>query len=124
MDDFDQWNEIKKGISKRKMIIPKEGEIWITNLGHNVGFEMYGKYKNYVRMVLILKSFGENGCWIVPLTSKFKKHYFIHPISDYSFANILQFKFIDNRRCLRKISNCKKVPLEEIRMKFKKLLLG
>ncbi len=122
MDDFDNWNEIEKGVPKRRIPIPQESEIWVINLGHNVGFEMYGKNKNYIRMALILKSFGENGSWIIPLTSKFKSHYFIHAISEHSFANILQFKFIDNRRCLRKISDCKKEPFEEIKHKFKKLL--
>lgn len=122
MDNFDEWNKLKKEIEKRKMVIPKESEIWVINLGYNVGFEMYGKNKNYIRMALILKSFGENGCWIVPLTSKFKKHYFIHKVSENSFANILQFKFIDNRRCLRKISNCDKTRFEAIKIKFKKLL--
>ncbi len=122
MNNFDNWNQIKKEIGKRDILIPKESEIWIINLGYNIGFEMYGKNKNYVRLALILKSFGENGCWIIPLTSKFKKHFFIHSVSKNSFANILQFKFIDNRRCLRKISNCNKKEFNEIKCKFIKLL--
>ncbi len=43
--DFDIWNSIKKGIenSRHEFVkFPQEGEVWMSNLGRNIGFEQNG----------------------------------------------------------------------------------
>jgi len=125
MKNFDEWNKVKKEVDKRieneKQI--RNGEIWLVNLGLNVGFEMYGKNKFYTRPVLVIKNFGKNGVWIVPITSQYKKHYFIHQISKKDFANLLQIKFVDNKRFIRKIRVCDTSIFIEIKAKISKILL-
>jgi len=123
VENFDEWNEVKKQVNLKSRSTPKEGEIWFVHLGYNIGFETYGKNNLYTRQVLVVKSFGDNGCWIIPLTSKYKKHYFIHKIKEESFGNILQLKFIDNKRCVRKIDDCSNVVLKEIKDKIKNILI-
>jgi len=42
MQDFDEWNEIKKKIEEGNFEpphFPKAGEVWMCSLGRNIGFE-------------------------------------------------------------------------------------
>lgn len=42
--DFDAWNEYKKELEiKNQTILYKEGEIWWTSIGVNIGNESCGK---------------------------------------------------------------------------------
>ena len=63
MKDFDQWNELKKKIEAEKNNpekFPKEGEVWMSNVGRNIGFEQNGSGDNFSRPVLIIKKFMVN----------------------------------------------------------------
>jgi len=54
--DFDDWNEVKKGIEKLQYRPHfREKEIWWCCVGVNIGSEQDGKGKGYMRPVLILK---------------------------------------------------------------------
>ncbi|MBQ9019758.1 hypothetical protein IJ096_00290, partial [Candidatus Saccharibacteria bacterium] len=58
---FDEWNDKKKILSKRKNIPHfKEGEIWWCSCGQNLGMEMNGG-KEFMRPVLIMRKFDGNG---------------------------------------------------------------
>lgn len=48
--NFDNWNIKKKHIDKNKRILEfKEGEIWWSHFGINVGEEAYGKGENFFK---------------------------------------------------------------------------
>ena len=53
------WNKIKKKIDleQKSCKYPKEGEVWMTSLGRNIGFEQNGSGDNFSRPVLIIKKF-------------------------------------------------------------------
>ena len=71
MKDFDTWNKIKKKIQKNtSQKLFKEGEIWLTHLGSNIGIEQDGKGYNFVRPVLILRKYNPQHCLALPLTTK------------------------------------------------------
>ena len=61
MKKFDEWNEVKKDISKknRKFFI-KEREIYWVHLGENIGYEQNGKGDEFLRPVLVYKKFSTN----------------------------------------------------------------
>jgi len=45
MSDFDAWNELKKNTEAGNAIpdkYPKEGEVWMSSLGRNIGYEQNG----------------------------------------------------------------------------------
>ena len=83
MKDFDQWNELKKKIEVEKNEpdkFPKEGEVWMSSLGKNIGFEQNGSGDNFSRPVLIVKKFNNHMFWCVsrllPIF-KFPFHFYI-----------------------------------------------
>ena len=59
--DYKIWTPIKREINNSNLrpFGCKEREIWICNLGENIGFEEDGKGKDYTRPVLILKVFNK-----------------------------------------------------------------
>jgi mRNA-degrading endonuclease toxin of MazEF toxin-antitoxin module len=69
--DFDGWIEIKKEIHfKGSIRTIKEGEIWWCKIGENVGKEICGKGKDFLRPVLIVRKLNKYSFIGVPLTSK------------------------------------------------------
>jgi mRNA interferase MazF len=67
--DYKNWMPIKSEINNGERFPKgiKEREIWICNLGDNVGFEEDGKGNDFTRPVLILKVFNRRFCYVVPL---------------------------------------------------------
>jgi UDP-N-acetylbacillosamine transaminase len=67
--DFDNWNNLKKNIQRRRIVFYfREREIRWCNLGVNVGKEVDGKSKYFSRPVLILKKINRHTCLIIPLS--------------------------------------------------------
>ena len=69
--DFRGWFKIKKSIhyggATRSV---KEGELWWSSVGENVGVEICGKGKTFTRPVIVFKKIGSKSFWAIPLTSK------------------------------------------------------
>lgn len=58
--DFDKWIRVKKQIDKQnKLRSIKEGDIWWSSVGENVGNEICGKGDAYTRPVLVFKKLNE-----------------------------------------------------------------
>ena len=69
--DFKGWIKIKEDIHDAKVVRSiNEGEIWWCRIGENVGSEICGKGKNFLRPVLIVKKLSKYNFIGVPLTSK------------------------------------------------------
>lgn len=104
----------------------KEREIWICNIGENIGFEEDGKGDNFVRPVLILKVFNREFCHIVPLSKKNKGGKFYYSFDGKtgkeSVAILSQTRSIDSSRLLRKIGMTSKEDFVEIKKRIRKIL--
>lgn len=85
---FDEWNEIKKEVDKEtKEKQVSIGKIYWCNVGVNVGREVYGKGKQFVRPVLVLNVLP-NGTFLgVPLSSQTKNK-----------SGFMFFKFKDSKQ--------------------------
>jgi len=122
-----EWTKLKIRIelSLNRNVYFHEREIWWVNLGANVGFEQDGKNKNFERPVLILRKFGPNIFWGLPLSSKEKGGRFYYSISyknkNYSIL-LTQLKGISNKRLIRKLRRISKSQFKEVRNKIKDLL--
>ncbi|MBQ2654967.1 MAG: type II toxin-antitoxin system PemK/MazF family toxin [Methanobrevibacter sp.] len=69
--DFSGWIRIKEKIHfSGSMRTINVGEIWWCRIGENVGNEICGKGKDFLRPVLIIKKINKNNFIGVPLTSK------------------------------------------------------
>ncbi|MCX6713849.1 MAG: type II toxin-antitoxin system PemK/MazF family toxin [Candidatus Vogelbacteria bacterium] len=129
MNDFDNWNEIKKKVDSGETLpdrFPKEGEDWMSTLGKNVGFEQNGSGSNFARPVLIVKKFNNQMFWTVALSTKQKPfdfyHNFTDPNSNEVSAILAQLKLLSVKRLDRKLYDLPEKQLREIKDKLKKFL--
>ena len=100
--DFDTWNIKKKKLDiKKGNPIFREGDIWWSYYGVNVGGEAYGKGEDFRRPVIILKKITENSCIVIPTTTKIKegKNFFAFTENgEVRRAMLYQVKFISAKR--------------------------
>lgn len=76
--EYDDWNDQKQRLnfekaenSEKRYPPYKDSDIWWTNIGLNIGAEIYGKGEDFRRPVLVLKKMGSMFLG-VPLTSQNK----------------------------------------------------
>ncbi len=129
MNDFDSWNNLKKKIDAEKNIpnkYPKEGEVWMSTLGKNIGYEQNGSGDNFSRPVLIIKKFNNHMFWSVPLSTKQKNFDFYYNYIDvYNqkvSAIVAQLKLISVKRLKRKLYEVNTKQIQEIKLKLKSFL--
>ena len=68
---FDEWNEVKKVISRNSKIIPfHERDVWWYAAGENLGSEINGKGKLFSRPILIIRKYGKTTFFGVPLSTR------------------------------------------------------
>ena len=125
MKDFDNWNKKKKQIEIDRSRFYTVREMWWCRFGVNVGFEQDGNGENFLRPVVIIRSFGANICLVLPLTTSIKKHYLRIPIGKIqdreATAILSQLKVIDTKRLVEKIEFLDKEKFEELKKAVKEL---
>ena len=128
LKDYRVWTPVKIGIHNLDLR-PKgcrEREIWLCNIGENIGFEEDGKGNEFVRPVLVLKVFSRKFCHIIPLSTTSKRGIFYYPFDGktgkVSVALLSQSKPIDTLRLVRKVGFMEKTDFENVKDKLKKLL--
>lgn len=101
--DFREWHEVKQEIQNfypRRFY--REREIRWCSVGLNVGSEIDGKGKNYMRPVLILKRISRNTCLCVPITTQnhIGPHYFEINLKDgiKRIVALSQIRLFDTKR--------------------------
>ena len=68
---YNRWNDIKKRLDKTP-VPPKfgAGEVWWCSVGRNVGVEIYGKGKYFLRPIFIFKKNNRLSFMGIPITSQ------------------------------------------------------
>ncbi|MEI6346153.1 MAG: type II toxin-antitoxin system PemK/MazF family toxin [bacterium] len=117
--DFDGWSEVKKRTNAESPRLYTVREIWWCRLGVNIGTEQDGKGENYLRPVIILRSFGAGACLVVPLSTSPRVHPLRLPVGlidgQEARANLSQIRVIDTRRLVEKICFLEKIVFAQIR---------
>ncbi|MFA6340731.1 MAG: type II toxin-antitoxin system PemK/MazF family toxin [Candidatus Paceibacterota bacterium] len=127
--DFDKWNGLKKEIdlsNNEPDKFPKEGEVWMSNLGENIGFEQNGSGDNFSRPVLIIKKFNNKMFWAIPLSTKQKKFDFYFNYTDVNdqkvSAILAQMRLISIKRLKRKLYELEHKRVLEVKNSLKSFL--
>ena len=69
--DFKGWFKVKENLHQRKTLRSfNEGDIWWCGIGENVGSEICGKGKDFLRPVLVIKKLSKYNLIGIPLTSQ------------------------------------------------------
>jgi mRNA interferase MazF len=130
MKQFDKWNEVKKRtdkIERRLRISPRD--IYWMKIGQNIGHEEFGKGKEFVRPVIVIRQLTNDLFIGVPTTTSKKEdndyfhniNYFNHKKEEeiHSVAMLLQFKTSSKKRLLTKIGTVDKNVFDVIVEKLK-----
>jgi len=126
--DYQIWMPVKTEINNTDLRPKgcKPREVWICNVGENIGFEEDGKGKEFTRPVLVLKSFNKYFCYIVPLSTTNKRGKYYHAFDGKtgktSIALLSQSKPIDTARLSRKVGFVNKNEFKIIQEKLKEIL--
>ena len=138
--EFVKWVKVKVRIhiSDNTYLSFKQREIWWANVGLNVGSEQNGKNDNFERPVLVLRKFGQQIFWGLPLTSKKKdspyrveikyKEYYENMAGELISAEkdgiivLNQLKTMSSKRLIRKMGVMAKKDFDVIREKIKDVL--
>ncbi len=129
---FDEWNTIKKVTHKKGFKFGiKSREIFWAKIGMNVGDEEYGKGREFVRPVIVIRQLTKDLFVGVPTTtSKKENNDYFHNICYIdktnkeinSSAMILQQKVFSKKRLLNKIGTIDKEDFTKIVTKLKRLI--
>lgn len=123
---FLSWIKIKFSLDNRKdSPMFEEGQLWWCSWGLNVGREQNGKNRYFDRPVLIVRKFGLQNLWAVPITSGVRNSDFFFPIElngQPSSLILTQLRSLSNLRLLRKIGILEKAKLDQVRNRIKYLL--
>lgn len=131
--DYRAWSAIKAQLhnsdSQRLFFHPRE--IWYCHVGENIGFEQDGLGENFLRPMIVFRTFNKEIFWGIPLTRtrKNSEHYFQFHIStdvgrseEKSAAILSQIRLVDARRLRRLIGYISESDFALLNKKFKALL--
>ena len=129
MSKYKSWFPLKEKLNKSKNdIFFRERDIFFAHLGKNIGFEQDGKGDNCERPVVIVKKFGANTAFVIPLSSKIKtgKFYFSFLLNGKTpnVALLSQARIIDRKRLINKIGVLNKTDFDNLLDKTQKLLFS
>lgn len=129
MDEFDLWSELKKKIEYDGSDVnkfPKDGEVWMCDLGRNIGYEQNGSGDHFSRPILIIKKFNNHMFWVVPLSTKQKNFDFyfnyIDPNDQKVSAILAQMKLVSVKRLKRKLYEIQIELFKEIKKRLKSFI--
>ena len=124
--EYDVWNELKKKIQSdisEPDYFPKEGEVWMSSLGKNIGFEQNGNGTNFSRPILVVKKFNNHMFWCASLSTKQKKFDFYYNFTDPNGEKVsvilAQLKLVSIKRLKRKLYDISSNDLVEIKGKLR-----
>ena len=127
--EYDLWNKLKKEIqsdTNEPDYFPKEGEVWMSSLGKNIGFEQNGSGTNFSRPILVVKKFNNHMFWCASLSTKQKKfdfyYNFIDPNGEKVSVILAQLKLVSVKRLKRKLYDISSDNLKKIKGKLRKFL--
>lgn len=124
---YQRWHGFKSFLDKKKKRPPyfQEREIWWCSIGRNIGYEVYGKNKEFTRPVLILKKFNAQSFFGLPLTSNYKDIP-SHFASDFGSGGAIildQGRTLDTKRLMKKMGRISKGQFKDVKKAFGDLIL-
>lgn len=127
--NFSDWLPEKENIhNSGERVFFQEREVWMMQIGCNVGFEIDGKGKeksDFLRPVLVLRKLSKETFLGLPLTSKEKNGSWYHPIRIKEvdgFVIFSQIRSFDAKRLRYKMEQIGKKEFQEIKETFKDFL--
>ena len=123
LDEFDEWNSHKKEIHfKDKKVYIKEGRVYLVVVGYNIGAEVYGKGKYFLRPVVVLKKLSSKTFLGIPLTTKENGFFSLIYKNVKSYAMFNQARTFDVKRIFKYHGMIKRSDFYKLKEEFKKYI--
>ena len=128
MIEYNQWNEIKKSLARKKKIISfKNRDIFWVHIGKNLGYETFGKGEEFLRPVLVFKKFSRYTFLGIPLTTATKDDMFhykfiIKTNEKVNYASLSQLRIFDVSRMHDKLDKMSVDDFKKLKEKLGILL--
>ena len=123
---FSEWNELKIQLhNNKKEQYFKERDIFWVSIGVNIGFEQDGKGEIFSRPVLIVKKYGKNIFFGIPLSTQLKEGSFFFDFElegQKSHALLVQARIYDAKRLENKIGKIFVDDFKRLKTKLGELL--
>lgn len=125
--DYKVWMAVKADIHNKQLRPAgfKPREIWIANIGENIGHEEDGKGTLFTRPVLIIAAYGRM-CFVLPLSTTDKRGRYYHAFDGQtgqtSVALLSQAHAIDGARLRRKVGCASEKDFADIKKQLRELL--
>ena len=125
--EFEKWNDIKIKIDgkTKKIVIPKQREVYWASIGVNIGHEQDGKGDIFSRPVLVIKRYSKNMFFGIPLSTKIKEGSFFYEFelnNNKSNALLVQARLYDTKRLENRIGMISNNDFINLKVKLKELL--
>ena len=124
--DFDKWNKLKINLeSKTQKYLFKEGDVWWSFVGLNIGTESCGKGENFRRPVLVFKKLSGNSFIGIPLSTQKKEGSWfleLNTRAGKSYALIYQIKKFHTNRLGKRMFVIDTDDFKRVKDSVKKLL--
>lgn len=119
---FDEWNTVKKKLEVYGGLPNiSDGEIWWCAMGENIGVEVSGKGKRFLRPVLVMRKINKHEFIGIPLTTKQRKGswYVSFLFNDRKeVASLIQVRAMSVRRLVYKMGEVPESDLELVKRAF------
>mgnify|MGYP000683365431 FL=1 len=133
MNQFDEWNEVKKFTHSSKVQLTiKPRDIFWTKIGQNIGHEEYGKGKDFLRPVIVIRQLTSDLFIGIPTTTSDKQdndyfHNIVYvdkntKVGVNSVAMLLQMKVFSKKRLFNKLGTVSKNEFTMIIDKLKGMI--
>ncbi|MDB5265388.1 MAG: sulfate adenylyltransferase subunit CysN [Parcubacteria group bacterium] len=116
---FFNWFRVKEHLDSKNTQPPffKEGEIWWSHFGENIGHELSGKGEGFTRPVYIFKKYNQYTYHALPITSKSKEGSWYVPIKMQGQKRVVviaQGQTLDYRRLTQRVEQVSKEDQNKI----------
>jgi mRNA interferase MazF len=133
MNQFDEWNEVKKFTHSSKVQLTiKPRDIFWTKIGQNIGHEEYGKGKDFLRPVIVIRQLTSDLFIGIPTTTSEKQdndyfHNIVYvdkntKVGVNSVAMLLQMKVFSKKRLFNKLGTVSQNEFTMITDKLKGMI--
>jgi len=99
----------------------KEGEIWWCSIGMNIGREIFGKGRDFLRPVVVFKKIGKDSFLGIPLTTQLKDGSWYVPVFHGSVerrAILSQVRVFDGKRLMKLMGTLSDRSFKNLKERF------
>lgn len=122
---FDEWNTVKKKLEVSGGFPNiSDGEVWWCAMGENIGVEVSGKGKRFLRPVLVVRKVNKYEFIGIPLTTKQRKGSWYTSFlfnERKEVASLIQVRAMSVQRLVYKMGEVPESDLELVRRAFLRL---